>query len=145
MKSAFRNSYLTLSSRYYSQSQPNLPSFIFFPLPTIAASVYSLPIPRVETLRSHFGTLCFGSMAGCESHAQSSFLEKQFEDFRLQLAESGNLRDQIRNLAMEIESTARLMHANLLLVHQSRPTPGMESFCYLFLSFSVKFGVCLVL
>lgn len=67
---------------------------------------------------------------GGESHAPSSSVEKQFEDFRLQLEETGNLHDRIWKVVMEIESIARLIHANLLLLHQSRPTLGMEICCY---------------
>ena len=63
-------------------------------------------------------------MAGGEPHAPP--LEKQFESFRAQLDDSGALRERIRAVVMEIESAARLVHAGLLLVHQSRPTPGKE-------------------
>ncbi|KAJ0089187.1 hypothetical protein Patl1_32134 [Pistacia atlantica] len=56
------------------------------------------------------------------SNAPSS-LQKQFEDFRVQLEESGSVRERIRGIVLEIESTTRLMHAGLLLVHQSRPLP----------------------
>lgn len=67
-------------------------------------------------------------MAGGEGHTQPpppSYppLEKQFEGFRVQLDESGGLRERIRAVVMEVESTARIMHASLLLVHQVRPTP----------------------
>lgn len=48
-------------------------------------------------------------------------LETQFETFRTQLDESSNLRERLKNVAMEIDSANRIMHANLLLVHQSRP------------------------
>lgn len=54
----------------------------------------------------------------------SHLLEKQFESFRVQLDESAALREQIRAVVMEIESATRLIQANLLLVHQSRPIPG---------------------
>lgn len=53
----------------------------------------------------------------------SSTLEKQFQDFRHHLEDSGSLRDRIRAVAMEIESASRLMYSSLLLVHQSRPIP----------------------
>lgn len=66
-------------------------------------------------------------MAGGETHAPlSSFsatMEKQFDDFRHHLEESGSLRDRIRAVASEIESANRLTHSYLLLVHQSRPVP----------------------
>lgn len=54
---------------------------------------------------------------------ESHLLEKQFESFRVQLEESAALREQIRAVVMEIESATRLIQANLLLVHQSRPIP----------------------
>ncbi|XP_073009297.1 uncharacterized protein [Typha latifolia] len=53
----------------------------------------------------------------------SPFMEKQFEDFRLQLAESGSVRERIRSVVMEMEEAARIMHASLLLVHQAVPSP----------------------
>lgn len=61
-----------------------------------------------------------------QTPSSSLLLEKQFESFCAQLDESGSLRERIRGVAMEIESTTRLMHAGLLLVHQSRPIPGNE-------------------
>lgn len=53
----------------------------------------------------------------------SSSMETQFECFRSQLEESVNIRERIRSVASEIEVILRVMHAGLLLVHQSRPTP----------------------
>ncbi|KAK6152382.1 hypothetical protein DH2020_015017 [Rehmannia glutinosa] len=50
-------------------------------------------------------------------------LEKQFEEFRHQLDDSGSLRERIRSVALEIESATRLMQSSLLLIHQSRPIP----------------------
>ncbi|KAL0309701.1 UNVERIFIED_CONTAM: ABC transporter G family member 28 [Sesamum radiatum] len=55
------------------------------------------------------------SMAGGESgtHVPSlatfQSLEKQFEEFRHQLEDSGSLRDRIRTVALEIESATRLI------------------------------------
>ncbi|TKY62137.1 Translin protein [Spatholobus suberectus] len=54
-----------------------------------------------------------------------SSLENQFDEFRVQLEESGTLRDRIRSVVSEIESSTRLIYATLLLVHQSRPTPEL--------------------
>ncbi|KAG5055562.1 hypothetical protein JHK85_008072 [Glycine max] len=54
----------------------------------------------------------------------ASSLEKQFDDFRVQFEESGTLRERIRSVVSEIESSTRLIYVTLLLVHQSRPTPG---------------------
>ncbi|KAG8376571.1 hypothetical protein BUALT_Bualt09G0077300 [Buddleja alternifolia] len=71
----------------------------------------------------------FTSMAGGESgtHAPPSpavqSLEKQFDEFRHQLQDSGSLRERIRSVSLEIESATRLMQSSLLLIHQSRPIP----------------------
>lgn len=67
-------------------------------------------------------------MAGGDTHAPpssptSAVVEKQFDEFRHCLQESGSLRDRIRAVATEIESCTRIMHSSLLLVHQSRPIP----------------------
>ncbi|KAK9126658.1 hypothetical protein Scep_015504 [Stephania cephalantha] len=61
------------------------------------------------------------------SSSSSSSMEKQFEGFLQQLEQSGNLRDRIRAVAAEIESSTRLMHSCLLLVHQSRPIPEVAA------------------
>ncbi|KAM6568928.1 hypothetical protein CsatB_016913 [Cannabis sativa] len=113
MKLAFRNAFLTFSTscRFFLNPTPKIP---FPPLairtaPTVLAGTF------LRTL------CCSTTMEGGESHAPS--LEKQFEGFRVQLEESGSLRERIRAVVMEIESTARLMQAGLLLVHQSRSTP----------------------
>ncbi|KAM6593256.1 hypothetical protein CsatA_000959 [Cannabis sativa] len=113
MKLAFRNAFLTFSTscRFFLNPTPKIP---FPPLairtaPTVLAGTF------LRTL------CCSTAMEGGESHAPS--LEKQFEGFRVQLEESGSLRERIRAVVMEIESTARLMQAGLLLVHQSRSTP----------------------
>lgn len=57
------------------------------------------------------------------SSSCSLSIEKQFEDFRLQLEESGSVRERIRSVSMEMESAIRLMHSIILLVHQSLPVP----------------------
>ncbi|KAL5546148.1 hypothetical protein UlMin_005835 [Ulmus minor] len=113
MTLAFRNVF-TLSSRFLKP----IPKFPFPLLP-------SRTIPNVAVSSSRSCSFCSSSMAEGEAHAPSSFpsLEKQFEGFRVQLDESGSLRERIRAIVMEIESTTRLIHAGLLLVHQSRPTP----------------------
>lgn len=72
----------------------------------------------------------FASMANGESGSgapaspSSHSVEKQFEEFRHQLNDSGALRERIRNFASEIESATSMMQSNLLLIHQSRPVPG---------------------
>ncbi|KAG6478678.1 translin-like isoform X1 [Zingiber officinale] len=52
---------------------------------------------------------------------ESSSFEKQFDDFRVQLEESGNVRERIRAVVMELEAAVRLMHSSLLLVHHTAP------------------------
>ncbi|CAL9124758.1 unnamed protein product [Musa textilis] len=55
--------------------------------------------------------------------SSSSSMEKQFEGFRVQLDESGSVRERIRAVVMEMEGAVRLMHSSLLLVHHTRPNP----------------------
>ncbi|XP_058749263.1 uncharacterized protein LOC131622254 [Vicia villosa] len=72
--------------------------------------------------------LSFSSSSMASTHFSSTSalsLEKQFGEFRTHLEESGTLRDRIRTVVSEIESTTRLMYANILLVHHSRPTPEL--------------------
>ncbi|RWW30058.1 hypothetical protein BHE74_00018231 [Ensete ventricosum] len=52
-------------------------------------------------------------------------LEKQFEDFRVQLDETASVRERIRAVVMEMEAAVRLMNARLLLVHHSLPNPDV--------------------
>ncbi|RZC77325.1 hypothetical protein C5167_001548 [Papaver somniferum] len=61
-----------------------------------------------------------------DSVYSSSLVEKQFQGFRSTLEDSGKLRKRIKTVSGEIESAARFMHSGLLLVHQSRPIPGLE-------------------
>ncbi|XVF07884.1 hypothetical protein REPUB_Repub06bG0177600 [Reevesia pubescens] len=124
MKSAFRNAYHFKLSRHCLN--PN-PSIIFHLVPAIS-TFPSLPLSISKNLifRSHLtATLCSTSMAGGDSDEPqtSPSLEKQFERFRVQLEDSGSLRERIRAVALEIESATRLMQASLLLVHQSKPIP----------------------
>lgn len=141
MRPAFRNASFTFSRAL--NPNPHNPLFLI--------ALRSLPIivisPSPSRSSSHFTLETFpplsppryfsSSMAGGGDHSappSSHSLEKQFEDFRLQLEESGGLRDRIRTVVSEIESTTRLMHASLLLVHQSRPTPGSKMPCFCFIS-----------
>ncbi|KAK7848338.1 translin [Quercus suber] len=135
MRPTFRNAYFTLSrSLNPNPTKLTLPPFSLHAFPTFSTS---LP-PTFRTFRlttetfrplSPTRTCCsYSPMADGEAHAPpTSFpsLEKQFEVFRVQLEDSGSLRERIRAVVMEIESTTRLIHANLLLVHQSRPTPEL--------------------
>ncbi|PQQ21120.1 translin isoform X1 [Prunus yedoensis var. nudiflora] len=117
MKSAFRNVYCTL----FRSLNPN-PPCNFLPLRLTLLIPPSPQSIRAQTFRSLSPTHSSASMPGGEAHA-APLLEKQFEDFRAQLEESGTLRERIRAVVMEIESTTRLIHSSLLLVHQSRSTP----------------------
>lgn len=127
MKSTFRNACFALS-RYLSLSpgpRSHTPSF-FHTLPSITTS---RPLslfashPQNESFRSFSSSMAGGDLHLPDSSPSLS-LEKQFEEFRTQLDESGSLREKIRAVVLEIESTTRLMHASLLLVHQSGPLPG---------------------
>lgn len=116
MKSAFRTALLltttTLSHRPINPN-PN-PFTASFLLPT--TSGYR------RTLRgNHFST----TMSADDSSPTSAVVEKQFDEFRHRLEESGNLRDRIKAVASEIESTTRIMYSIVLLVHQSRPISGI--------------------
>lgn len=56
-------------------------------------------------------------------------MEKQFEEFKLQLEESGGVREKIRGVVAEIEASNRMLSSCLLSVHQSLPLSGLSS-CY---------------
>lgn len=119
MISAFRN---TLFTHYLLNPKP------FFPLllistqkSTFVSSTSSLCKPRSHS--TFLSTLMAG---GDFLNPSSDKLEKQFEDFRHHLEESGNLRERIRAVATEIDSVTRLIYASLLLVHQSRPVAGIS-------------------
>ncbi|XP_007027368.2 PREDICTED: translin [Theobroma cacao] len=123
MKAAFRNAYCFTLSRYSINPNPTIlhlvPAISTFP--SLPSSVFkNLPFRSPVT-----ATLCSTSMASGDSDAPqtSPSLEKQFEKFRVQLEDSGSLRERIRAVVLEIESATRLMQASLLLVHQSKPIP----------------------
>ncbi|XP_031285738.1 translin [Pistacia vera] len=122
MKSAFRNAVAFKRLSHRSLHKPSH-SPLHFPLtaaPPPSPSLFSGI--KSETFRPLSAPLRYSSMTDGGSNAPSS-LQKQFEDFRVQLEESGSVRERIRGIVLEIESTTRLMHAGLLLVHQSRPLP----------------------
>lgn len=50
-------------------------------------------------------------------------MDRQFEEFRAQLEESGAVRERLRSIVADLESATRLMQAQLLLIHHSRPSP----------------------
>ena len=96
--------------------------------PSFLSPLLSLPSPSHSTVstfqRRRFSSPMADGGGAHPASPSSLSLEKQFEELRLQLEESGGLRERIRTVVSEIESTTRLMHASLLLVHHSRPTPG---------------------
>lgn len=127
MNSAFRNVHLT-ASRLINPNPFSSSILHFLPLCS-GDSIHrrSTPLRRQNSVIPLFSSpFCSSSsyipMAGADDHS----LEKQFESFRVQLEESAALREQIRSVVMEIESATRLIQANLLLVHQSRPIPGND-------------------
>ncbi|MED6156748.1 hypothetical protein PIB30_017360 [Stylosanthes scabra] len=98
------------------------------PNPFFLVSLPTSPFLTLQSFRPSSSTFSSSAMAGGgadNSVAVSHSLEKQFDAFRSQLEESGTLRERIRNVVSEIESTTRIMYASLLLVHQSRPTPEL--------------------
>ncbi|CAI0472336.1 unnamed protein product [Linum tenue] len=127
MKSAFRTACFITRSASFLNPKPNcLP--ISRPLSPAITTPAALPLPLViassSSLTQPFRPFCLSaSMAGAGADAGNSLssLESQFKGFRSQLEESGSLRDRIRTVVSDIESTTRVMQANLLLVHQSRP------------------------
>ncbi|GKV48436.1 hypothetical protein SLEP1_g55250 [Rubroshorea leprosula] len=129
MKSAFRNAYLTLCRDSINPNPTSSFPCLLNLLPAISTSPSRSPFPgahRNKALHSSlFASPCSTSMAGGEANAPEpcSSLEKQFAAFRCQLDDSGNIRERIRVVVMEIESASRLMQASVLLVHQSKPIP----------------------
>ncbi|XP_010509405.1 PREDICTED: translin-like [Camelina sativa] len=135
MNSAFRNVHLT-ASRLINPNPFSSSILHFLPLFSgDAAPRRSNPL-RHRIVVSPFYSTSPSSSSSSSFHIPmeggddqvppppaSQLLEKQFESFRVQLEESAALREQIRAVVMEIESATRLIQANLLLVHQSRPIP----------------------
>ena len=133
MKSAFRNAYLFTVSLSRSLNpnpnpNPNLSSFSpKLPLLSTTTTTYLSPpllISRHRKVPGRSFSTTLSMSGGADSPSPS--LDKQFEEFRSKLEESGSLREKIRAVVLEIESTTRLLHSCLLLVHQSRPVPGSE-------------------
>ncbi|CAH9113854.1 unnamed protein product [Cuscuta epithymum] len=121
MKHVFRNtvSLLSLKSDLVLKSLNPKPLFHITPISTrnFLISLYNV------TISSPYCTSMEGDYIGAPASPSVEKLDKQFEDFRNNLQESSIIRERIRAVAMEIESAARLIHSNLLLVHQSRPVP----------------------
>jgi hypothetical protein len=85
------------------------------------------PFLTIQTFRSQSPISNFCTSMASSDFSSAPSLEKQFGEFRTHLEESGTLRDRIRTVVSEIESTTRIMYASILLVHHSRPTPGTKS------------------
>ncbi|KVH99983.1 translin [Cynara cardunculus var. scolymus] len=119
MKSAFRTALVLTTTVCHRSLNPN--PITLLSLRTATAS----PPPNSTTVtcrKIHCNSFS-SSMAGGDSSPTVAAVEKQFDEFRNRLEESGSLRDRIRAVATEIESTTRMMYSSLLLVHQSRPIP----------------------
>ncbi|CAO2839527.1 unnamed protein product [Amaranthus hypochondriacus] len=120
---AFRNAYSTVFRPFPLSPNPNVspnsPSLL-------KPRTIPLSLPSNSPINLSFRYLLSSSflrtsMADDATTAPfNGTIGNQFESFRTQLDESGNLRDRIRNIALQIESITRIMHANLLLVHQPR-------------------------
>ncbi|CDP06756.1 unnamed protein product [Coffea canephora] len=139
MKSVFRNAAFTAISVSRSSTSLNPKpislclSLSLFPPPKFPLISNSIPknvtVAGLSSIRrcSLSSATSMTTAPEGEAHAPpsptSDKLEKQFEDFRHHLEDSGNLRERIRAVATEIDSTTRLMHSSLLLVHQTRPIP----------------------
>uniref|UniRef100_A0A0A0K567 Uncharacterized protein n=1 Tax=Cucumis sativus TaxID=3659 RepID=A0A0A0K567_CUCSA len=111
---------------YFSKSLPHSSSSMLALLPRLLLCINLQEEPYHSTFT--YLSCSSSNMASTDADAlASSFsVEKQFEHFRAQLQDSGSLCDCIRSVAMEIESSTRLMHASLLLIHHSRLTRGIE-------------------
>ncbi|GMH15884.1 hypothetical protein Nepgr_017725 [Nepenthes gracilis] len=131
MNLTLRNALATLSRFPHSNPNPisKFPLSLLSPCwsSVVASSIFCLSStsrPDNSGLRFLTRPCCSPPMADGVAHpTPGNAIDMQFETFRTQMEESGCLREKIRSLAMEIESVTRVMHANLLLVHQSRPVP----------------------
>ncbi|KAL5994595.1 hypothetical protein ACLOJK_024648 [Asimina triloba] len=121
-----------MSSRNLINPLSSVVSRCFFSIRRLPRTLASFKSPSSRLLLTNFSA--FGSSLFCPSPSSSSYssafhMEKQFEELRHQLDESGNLRERIRSVAMEMESANRLMHSSLLLVHQSLPVAEVLEKC----------------
>ncbi|KAL9257356.1 Translin-like protein, partial [Drosera capensis] len=117
--SLIRNTVVAIHRSLSQNPNPNLKSLIALPqfLPSHPSPPHHHRITPVRFISTSPPPMPDTSSAA----ASGDEVEKQFRSFRTQLEESGELGEKIRGIAMEIESVARIMHADLLLVHQSRP------------------------
>lgn len=129
MKSAFGNAspatlsrYLLSHTRYSSFLNPNpFPSPTPTPTPSLIYSpLHSKSLSQNGVVRKP--TWCH-TLSAAQTHALP-IMDKEFQTFRQYLDESGSLRDRIKGVASEMDSTNRVINSLLLLVHQSRPITG---------------------
>lgn len=119
MKSAFRNASTATLSHYLSRTRyspflnPNPTSSLIYP------PIHHHTPSQNVVVRCH-------TLSAAQTHAPP-IMDKEFETFRQYLDESGSLRDRIKGVASEMESTNRVIHSLLLLVHQSRPISGSNT------------------
>ncbi|KAJ0624596.1 putative Translin family [Helianthus annuus] len=118
MKSVSRTLITLTTALSHRSINPNSKTLISATTATVSLRLNSTTtLTQQPTHRNH----SFASMAAGDSSPTSAAVEKQFDEFRHRLEESGSLRDRIRAVATQIESTTRMMHSSLLLIHQSRP------------------------
>ncbi|XP_030452400.1 uncharacterized protein LOC115674194 [Syzygium oleosum] len=132
MKSAFRSACSTLTRSLNPNPSslsalPGLRPAVVAPPPprpfrSRRTAIAPPPPPRALPSSTRRRCCCSSAMSGGEAPPALP-LEKQFEDFRAQLEDSVGLRERIRAVVMEIESTTRLMYSSLLLVYLSWPLP----------------------
>ncbi|KAJ0612942.1 putative translin [Helianthus annuus] len=123
MKSVSRTLITLTTALSHRSINPNPKTLISATTATVSLRLNSTTtLTQQPTPRNH----SFASMAAGDSSPASAAVEKQFDEFRHRLEESGSLRDRIRAVATQIESTTRMMHSSLLLIHQSRPIQGIR-------------------
>ncbi|KAJ4803166.1 Translin [Rhynchospora pubera] len=117
MRAAFRTALSPPVSRLL---QPLLSPLHFRFSPLLQSS----PSPSCSSFPRHFST--FPPPDPFLVPPPSPFpMEKQFEEFKLQLEESGGVREKIRGVVVEVEAANRMLSSCLLLVHQSLPLSGV--------------------
>lgn len=131
MRSAIRNACGAATHSHYNyKSQPRLSCSLLNPKNPLTSSLTNtlIIIQRPQNVVVRSPAWCH-TLSEAETHAPpfNALMDKQFLSFRQHLDESGSLRDRIRGVATEIESTNRQLHSLLLLVHQSHPMPGRFS------------------
>ncbi|XP_073129123.1 uncharacterized protein [Henckelia pumila] len=119
MKSVFRGALCTKLTFYLRSLNPIPRSQPRLLLPRYVVVVPAQPSSHVRSMSGG------GSGMNVPPSWDVRALENQFEELRHQLEDTGDSRERIRNISREIESTTRLMHYSLLLIHQSQPVPDV--------------------